>query len=241
MLKRAFTALLITFFSLNILAQDLEIIDQNLIWIGATVKKPLENDWQVSLKLEERRFMGPDRAQQRVLPNIQVSKKISSRLKASAGLWVFTIYGPADPEITIGDETHEWRPHLNFNYNVSKRLMIRLKSELRLFTKLGSDHHFAPLRETAFLRERIRLSYRIPFGENTNLSLSEEVHLNAINFSGSPFRVFDQNRLVATLRHQLSDLIGLKLGYLYWFQPTGAEASYFGRHIIQTGINFTLH
>lgn len=237
--------LFLIFFTISLVtsasAQSFTTIDQSLIWGGVTVGKKLGNDWKLSLQVEERRYLHHFRAQQRIQPHVGLSKKLNEDWSFSGGIWIFSIYGPADADLDVSRETHEWRLYLSALYNLNERWAVKLQSELRTFMEAGADDHFdGHLRDENFLRKRFKVIYNQPLTDDLKLILSEELHLDVASTSGESFRNFNQNRVVAKFNYKLSPAVAVTLGYLHWFQPTRRDGEYFSRHILLTGLSLTL-
>ncbi len=221
-------------------SQNFNTIDQQLIWMGASTKIELPDDFELNLKFEERRFIFPDREQQRVIPDLQLTKKINERLKANVGLWVFTIFQPDTPFEPVNRKLFEWRPYFTFAYDTPGEQSFwtfAIISEYRLFMQSGGDDHFDNNLSHGVVRERLKAQYNRKLNDWLSIHLYEELHLNVA--SDIDIQTFDQNRLAAFGNFKLAPALTASLGYLYWFQPTAVEAQYFSRHIITTALNYT--
>jgi len=240
-MQRIFLSFLLLLISLiSTRAQSFKTINQSVIWGGLTVVKQMENDWRLSAVMEERRYLQNFRAQQRIHFKMGVDKKYNEKWLFDAGIWIFSIYGPADADLQVSDETHEWRLYLSGRYALNPRWALQLKSELRTFMEDGAESHFdGGLRENNFIRERLKIIFSQPITNKLKFTASEEVHLNVANTSGQAFQSFDQNRFAAKFSYRFSSMIKVNLGYLYWFQPTGAVSEYFSRHIATSSLSIT--
>ncbi|MDZ7845596.1 MAG: DUF2490 domain-containing protein [Owenweeksia sp.] len=221
--------------------QSFKTTNQELIWLAAKVKWSLQNDWTLSLKYAERRYLSPDRAQQRVVPDLAITKEIGSRTEIGGGLWVFSIFSPQDAAIPIETSIYEWRPYLKFSHKTGaskNKFLLGLQAEARYFNAPTARNHFdGPIASYAY-RGRGKIGYEILLSESLKLQLSEELFMNMA--SNQAISNFDQNRLRADLFIELLPAWQLKIGYLHWFQPTGEEATYFSRHILTTQLTYTI-
>lgn len=220
--------------SRSLQAQEFSTIDQSLIWIGATGKLKFNKGWEASLKLQERRYIFPDRGHQRVLPDIRFGKSFSDKNKLSAGLFVFRIAQPQTPFEPVGNYQHELRPYLTWEAPVkflSENLSSRVMWEFRIFKQESGGYG------DMLNRFRWKLQYTEKLSSRFALALGEEILLNG--FWQESVDIFDQNRLTADLKTKLSDRTELSTGYLYWFQPSGGDQTYFSRHILTIGFTYT--
>lgn len=241
MLKRFILLLNILAISHSSQAQDWHLLDQNLAWLGGKFEVKAPHDWSFYLKLEERRFVFPDRQQQRVIPDLAASKAFGSRWKASAGLWVFSIFQPGSAFEQVETVIHEWRPYFDVTHKIpwsKSSLGISLKSELRMLKEASSKHHFDQDFEQQTWRERLKIAYTYNINPNLKLTAGEEILLNLTSNEVIP--LFDQNRLFANISTQLFDNLDLKTGYLHWFQPTNLHNTYFSRHILTLELIYSL-
>lgn len=223
-------------------AQDFSTIDQQQLWVGATLKTALSPSWKLNLKLEERRFVFPDRAHQRVIPYVWVEKKFSEKWTATTGLWVFTIQTPSLVEAEVQQDIHEWRPNLRVIRSTTSgkhTFKLMLNNELRMLKMNDPEEtHFDGPVDITRLRERLKFEYQFAIAPAMKVSVGEEILVNVA--STDDFQFFDQNRLDASLLLKHSDHISSKVGYLHWFQPSGQAGSYFSRHVLILGFTYSM-
>lgn len=216
-------------------------IDQNLIWMGAELRANWRQDQYINLKVEERRFAFPDGRQQRVLPDLRYGRRFRDNWTVEAGLWFFEINQPQDPRVASTGQIKEFRPYFNvvkkWGLSPAQLWSLQVKSEYRLFRSVEAANHLKGpiLRED--IRERLKLAYSWQIAPGHQISFYDELHLTV--YSTRPYQWFQQNRLGTTYRYQVLSNLGVKVGYLFWFQPTGAPAQYFARQIFTFSIGYS--
>lgn len=217
-----------------------QTVEQSLVWVGASVNLELPKKYTVGLRAEERRYVFPDRRHQRILSNFYATKAFTANWKAEVGLWFFEITLPQSPfEKSLG-EAKEIRPYFSLtrSWDLSKgKLALRLQSEYRHFRGPEATSHFEGPVVSRRIRERLRVQYKYPLKNNQRFILAEELHLTV---ASRPEReVFQQNRLMAQYEKSWSPHFSSTLGYVFWLQPTGAQAEYFTRHILTAEFSYT--
>lgn len=219
---------------------DIRLVHQNLVWYRGFLECDLSNDWSVSLHVDERRYVFPDRSHQRLLPEIFVTKKLKSRSVLSGGLWWFNIFVPGDPFEPVSNQVREWRLYTSFarSYPLAKgAFRWRLEAEWRMFLSPGAANFFDGPPDLQVYRQRFLVGYKIPLKERWSLNISDELFLNlASNRGGVSF--FDQNRVSVRFDHDITDHFSTTIGLLYWFQPTTRPGEYFSRYILEVGIRY---
>lgn len=214
---------------------------QTLVWYRGFLECELNSDWSVSLHLDERRYVFPDRKHQRLLPEILVTRKLNPKSRLSGGLWLFNIYAPGDPFESVAFNLREWRIYSSFTRLYPFKtgtLRWRLEAEWRRFLSPDAGNHFDGPVELEVYRQRFLVAYRLPLSQRWSLDLSEELFLNlASNRGGISF--LDQNRISVRFDYQASKNLETRLGFLYWFQPTPQPMEYFSRSIVEVGVKYS--
>jgi|GEM_PF-1868021 len=207
-------------------------------WLVAKAQAKLSTKWTAFIELEERRFMGPDRALQRSLPYLGLSFKAKDQLSLGLAYLNFTIFSPDLADQPVQNHILEQRFNLwaNYTFGTKRNFSVQLKNEYRLFD-LQPDN--GNLNFKRFInRLRFMLAYNFPLSENWFFKASAEL---LINYSANTsFKYFDQNRLYLGVKHQLSDQHSLELGYLHWYQENRTTDLFFDRHIVRLGYVYTL-
>lgn len=225
--------------SLSVFAQEsLSLRHQTLIWLRGDLEYRINPSWSVTLHIEERRYIFPDRQQQRVFPDVFVTRKFKNGLKTTAGLWAFNIYAPGDPYEQVRFDQREWRPYASIGGTPQAgkgKIKWRIQAEWRIFLEPYASSHFDGPVELNVYRQRFLLGYQWEVGERWSMILAEELHLNPAS-TDSRAGFFDQNRITLDFVNQVSPAIKTKLGFLHWFQPTVVEKTYFSRYILTTAL-----
>jgi len=229
--------LFISTLSSSLLAQAQTIVDPSY-WLVAHTEFKFTSKWSSFVELEERRFINPERALQRVLPLLGLKYKANNRLSFELDYLNFTIFSPQIAATEITDNILEQRLSIAASYKFGKkqRFSLRLKDEYRLFDITPDDGKLEFKR--AIKRLRIRLAHRLSLSEKWTLNSSGELLLNyAANTS---FKTFDQTRFYLGFNYQLSLSHSLDIGYLNWHQESRTNALFFNRHIVRLGWIYTL-
>lgn len=232
-----FLGSLLLFSSVPIVAQSQ--FNDGLYWLRFKSKVEWQSDWNVVFQLEERRFLGPDRAHQRVLPEIQLHHKFNPRWKAYLSYLNFTIASPQTADIPVTEAVNEQRigTAVHYIYPIKKAsLHWRLLNEYRLFDRdpLDGRLNYAPFT----MRLRNEWSYHRSLGNGFAMVLAEELHLNwAANRN---YQVFDQNRITAGLAYQWNESLSTELDYIHWYQKNRSGTEYYNRHILRFTVNYDL-
>jgi hypothetical protein len=211
---------------------QIKTIPQQVGWLGLKVQAQLANGFNVGIRSEERRYLFPDARHQRIWANFFASKKISPAWQVSAGLWIFEISVPQNPQERTG-ELKEIRPYFFVRYSHPLKhgsLAFRLQSEYRSFRGTDAPHHFKGEIVRQSIRERFKLTYTVPLDRQHRVILADELHLRV---ASTPRRfLFQQNRVIAQLERDWSPKLSTNLGYVFWFQPTGQPKEYYTRQIV---------
>ncbi len=226
--------------------EDLQLRHQALYWLGADWGYRWGRGYEVSIEAEERRYFpgaggAPFLRHQRILPNVYLSKRWGRGWRAGVGQWLFTIARPQDPTQPVSALIPEHRTYLRLRkrYRRSQGAFWqwRLQSEYRLFRGAGEGPFSGPVAREDY-RQRFRFTYSWPLGQDWHLSVGDELHLRlATTGSGG---LFQQNRIMARFSRRWGAAQRLKttLGFIQWWQPSGAPRSYYSRYIFRFQIGY---
>lgn len=233
LLKQPFLILSLVLFSINPSKSSAQVTyTDGLYWLRFHTQVHWDSPWSLSLQLEERRFLGPDRAHQRVLPELQLHYAFSDRFQAYASYLNFTIAAPGTADLPVISSVNEQRFGLAVAYSAplkKGKLAWRMLNEYRLFDSnpLDGELSYAPFVN----RLRNEWSYTIPLSSKIKAFFAEELHLNWS--SNRSYQVFDQNRLTAGIRYQWTKDFSTEIDYIHWYQKSRSGTEFFNRHILR--------
>ena len=230
------------FLSTTVLAQnDLTLRNQTLVWYRGFIECRLNASWSVSVHVDERRYVFPDRRHQRLFPEVFVTRKLKKNAEVSGGAWMFNIFVPGDPFEAVQYDLREWRLYgsLTKKYALSRgSLRWRLEAEWRMFLDPVAESHFDGPVQLEIYRQRFLFGYRIPISPSWNFDVSEELFLNLVSNRGG-VSFFDQNRISLRFAYSAGKHVETMVGMLHWFQPTLTPREYFSRYIMEVGIKYS--
>jgi hypothetical protein len=227
---------------------NLALWHQALYWLGADFGYRWGGGYEVSIEAEERRYFSATRGatfvrHQRILPNVYLSKRWGAGWRAGLGQWLFTIARPQDPARPVTALIPEHRTYLRLRKRYrrpgGRYWQWRLQSEYRLFRQAGGGPFRGPISREDF-RQRLRFSHSWPLGQGWRLAVGDELHLRlATTGTGG---LFQQNRVMARFSRRWGAAQRLKttLGFIQWWQPTGAPRSYYSRYIFRFQVGYRL-
>jgi len=210
-----------------------------LYWLGFKVKTEFGDKWSASLEFEERRFMFPDRAHQRTLPDVSVFYHFSPEWKTGLSYTNFSIRSPGTADLPISSILSEQRYSLflakSFKLSQKDGMYTQWKTELRNFDRDPNDGELNYLDYLIRLRFLFRYSYTLE--NNWKLNCGDELHLHTAG--NSDHQLFDQNRIFAGISKSISDW-NCALGYIFWYQKNRKGSAIFSRHILRFTCTYTL-
>ena len=202
-----------------------------LYWLRVQTQFIFSPKWSGSLELEERRFLAPDRAHQRVFPDLRLFYHFTPSWKTGIGYTNFSISGPGTADIPVNQVLHEQRYALflarKFKWE-QKSLATQWKSELRNFDRDPLDGELNFLDYVIRLRFLAKYSYAI--NQRWKLSAGDELHINVAG--NTDYQFFDQNRVFGGLSYNHQDF-SYGLDYIFWYQKNRRGSAFFHRHILR--------
>lgn len=235
-----FLVLLITLF--NFIPQKGEAQEQitdALYWFRFQTNLDISPKWTVRFELQERRFLGPDRAHQRVLPEVDIVYHFDNGLNLGFGYTNFSIRSPQTAELPISSVLSEQRyaSILKKSWKLQKNdaLSLQWKTELRNFDRDPLDGSLNYL--DYLIRLRFLAVYKYSFSETLNCKLGDELHLHPEG--NTDHQLFDQNRIFTGLSYKTKDW-QYALDYIYWYQKNRKGSVFYHRHILRFTLLYTI-
>ncbi len=203
-----------------------------LYWLRFQTNIKWDSPWSASLQLEERRFHSPDRAHQRVLPELQLHYNPKAEHEFYLSYLNFTIAFPQTADLPLIEAVNEQRFGLAYVYTHkldSYQLGFKTLNEYRLFDSNPNDGdlNYIPFR----MRWRNEISCRVALSEKWGLFLAEELHLNWA--ANQKYQVFDQNRISLGFRYKINSDLFTELDYIHWYQKNRSGTEFYNRHILR--------
>lgn len=212
-----------------------QVVDA-LYWARVQTTFKWGSKWSGSFELEERRFIGPDRAHQRVLPDFRFFYHFRPNLKTGLGYTNFSIRSPQTANLPIEQVLSEQRYAVflagkwNFNQGAFN---AQWKTELRNFDRDPLDGKLNYL--DYLIRLRFLTEYSHPLKANWQAKLGNELHLQP--FGNLEQELFDQNRIYTGISYK-SGNYNYGLDYLYWYQKNRKGSVFYHRHILRFTIQY---
>ncbi len=208
-----------------------ERIVDGLYWLRVQTNFEINELWTGSFELEERRFLGPDRAHQRVLPEFKLFYKLKDRYQLGIGYTNFSIRGPQTAELAIEQVLSEQRYAFIAKSKwkwLNSSIVTQFKTELRNFDRdpLNGQLNYLDY----LIRLRFLGAYQYPIAKNWQLKIGDELHLHTLG--NVDYQLFDQNRIFTGLSFSKGDW-SYGLDYLYWYQKNRKGSVYYHRHILR--------
>jgi len=182
-------------------------------------------------EIEERINLNPVE-QSQLFTHVHLHYRTKPWLDVAAGFSFNVTNPPYNPSLSV-PELRPWQEaslmknlgkdiQFQFRYRVDERFIHKNDRQV-----LEDGYHFN-------WRHRFRIQFSKPIAEFNNnkiltLKLSDEVMLNA----GDVPRLFDQNRIFASLEIKINDRFSYECGYLNLIQPVTDDV-YYERHIIRS-------
>lgn len=212
-----------------------KVTTQKLMWTIYNLKHTFDDDWTLSVSMEERFYVNPVRQHQWLVVN-RLGRKISPNWKATLGFTYFIQTLPHDPESEETFSRLELRPHQIFTnvnqYSDRFRMAHRYNLEQRFIQKLNEQGEYG---ENGYELLNWRFRYRLlafyELDEHFTLKAGSEVMLNL--GPKNTYNVFDQNRAFLSVLYDLSPKFRMELGYINWYQQRSSGNAFFNRHILQ--------
>ena len=226
-------AFLLVLAALQSKSQD-TFISQWQAWFRYYNQAQLSEKFVLHTEVDERRNLNPSR-QSQFFTHVHLHHRIKPWLDVAAGFNFNLTNSQVNSSLTVPELrpwqeatlTKQFRKELQFQfrYRLDERFIHNNNKEV-----LTDGYHFN-------WRHRFRIQFSKPIVEFNNnrtltLKLSDEVMLN----SGDVPRLFDQNRLFASLEIKFNDHWSFESGYLNIIQPITDDVFY-DRHVIRS----TLH
>jgi Protein of unknown function (DUF2490) len=207
-------------------------------WFRYYNQTQLSEKFTLHTEIDERINLNP--AQQfQFFTHVHLHYRIKPWLDVAAGFNFNTTNPPFNPTLRI-PELRPWQEAIiiknlgkdiqfQFRYRLDERFIHNNDRQV-----LVDGYHFN-------WRHRFRIQFSKPiveFNNNRTLTLkfSDEVMLN----TGDVPRLFDQNRIFASLEIKLNERFSFESGYLNLIQPVTDDV-YYERHIIRSTLRHTIN
>lgn len=205
----------------------------NQLWFGYLSQLRFSNKWGAWADLHLRTKEDFVNNFSQSIVRLGLTYYVTDATKLTAGYAYISIY-PADAHKNITQPEH--RPWQQVQWHTkygTKRMMQWLRLEERFRRKILNDSTLADGHNFNF-RLRYNIWYDIPLSKkgivpnSWSFVLNDEVHINFGKQIVNNY--FDQNRLFAGFKYQLSDQANLQLGYMNLFQQLPAGNRYRSIH-----------
>lgn len=229
------TSLCLFSFSPILTTAQSHVVD-GLYWTRVQTTFKWGPKWSGSFELEERRFFGPDRAHQRVLPDFRFFYHFHPNLKTGLGYTNFSIRSPQTANLPIEQVLSEQRyaVFLAGKWNLDKgAFKAQWKTELRNFDRDPLDGELNYL--DYLIRLRFLAEYSHPLKGNWKAKFGDELHLQPYGNIEQQF--FDQNRIYTGISYK-SGNYNYGLDYLFWYQKNRKGSVFYHRHILRFTIQY---
>jgi Protein of unknown function (DUF2490) len=184
------------------------------LWVGANVTVAFQNQWQWHNDAGYR-TNGVNLVPHQYLYRTGIRKIFSTKWNAAAGAAFFSTrisYNKADHE--FGNEYRAWQ-EVNHQYEWKNgfSLQNRFRAEERFFEEVSTRDAYKALR----LRYRVGLTKR--FAEKWTVQVADEYmrQLQQKQF------LYNQNRTLVSLGHDLKKHVQLQAVYIWQQRPTGSQ------------------
>jgi hypothetical protein len=227
-----FLALVFLFLFSTLSFSQKTITHQELLWMRYFLKYEFSNKYAFKQEVEERVYF-KNWSQHQLISRTQVDKKLGLNWSVAAGLTLFRLSLPQDPNSKDKTIQNEIRPQFSFSNQQS------LSSKIKLDHRYLTEVRFFENESNKFDYSNIRIRYKAEFHflltQQLHLLVFDEILLNA--GSNIVQNVFDQNRIGASFLYQTNTPFSFELGYFKWFQQRPSGTEFYSRDIIR----FTLH
>lgn len=217
--------------SLNAL-QGQKHFNDGLYWLRLKFRSQFSEHWSASLEFEERRFISPDRAHQRVLPDLRVFYHFAPKWKTGLGYTNFSARSPGTASLAIQSTLSEQRFAFlllrSFAVGPKAKIKGQWKSELRNFDRNPGDEKLEYL--DYLVRLRFLGQYSLQINEDWRFALGDEIHLHPLG--NTDHQLFDQNRIFGGFT-KLYKHWSFSLNYIYWYQKNRKGNAFYSRHILR--------
>ena len=234
-MRRIFLCIIVCYvFNSSLIAQVSKSTDNiNQVWLGYLNQTRLSDRWGIWADLHLRtkeNFV--DNFSQSIV-RLGLTYYVTDATKLTAGYAYISIY-PADAHKKITQPEH--RPWQQVQWHTKygkKRMMQWLRLEERYRRKILNDSTLADGSNFNF-RIRYNIWYDIPLSKkgivpnSFSFVLNDELHINFGKQIVNNY--FDQNRLFAGFKYQLSDHNNIQFGYMNLFQQLPAGNRYRSIH-----------
>ncbi len=206
-------------------------IPQWQAWFRYFNQTQLSEKFALHAEIDERRILNPSR-QFQFFTHVHLHYRVKPWLDVAAGFNFNLTNSPLNPSLSVPELrpwqeatlTKQFRKEIvfQFRYRLDERFIHNNDKQVLL-----DGYHFN-------WRHRFRIQFSKPMVQfnndrNLTLKLSEEVMLN----SGDVVRVFDQNRIFASLEMRLNNHWSIESGYLNLIQQV-TDDIFSERHVIRT-------
>ena len=209
-------------------------ISQWQAWFRYYNQTQLSEKYALHVEVDERRILNPSQ-QFQFFTHIHLHHRVNPWLDIAAGFNFNVANSAVKPSLAVP----EFRPWQEATLTKQFQKELKFQFRYRLDERFIHNNNKEVLMDgyRFNLRHRFRIQFSKPILEFNNnrtltLKLSDEVMLN----SGDVPRLFDQNRLFASLEIKFNNHWSFESGYLNIIQPITDDVFY-DRHVIRS----TLH
>jgi hypothetical protein len=222
-------------------AQEREILETPVLWTKYNLTWKIDEKWSITSAGDQRQFISPHR-QHMFLGELNAKRKFGNGWTFGMHFSYVRFTLPHNPEVTETITRWELRPQQSLTYSRALgekwKFAWRAELEQRFFEAFDGDgilqdgkYEFVSFR----LRNQLQLTYQI--GPRLSLIGFNEYHVHAGNDLPS---FFDQNRVGASLKYNLTKNLAFETGYLNWYQRQRPENAYFLRHSYRVVLLITI-
>jgi len=217
-------------------SQD-EVFRQSLAWFRVSPSFKINPNWTAIGEVEYRMFMNPSRRHQLILPRLQVLRSLSEEWKVGGGVMYMSHFMPQFAE---NDDIFLRKEFRSF-------LVLKQKQTYKWGTysqRIISEQRWLELTEGNEGTEEYRLVWRFRYAISAAFNLNIKKNLRALAIcepmlnagKGVGKRYFDQLRLTAGLRTDLTERFTVGTDYLKWIQPNGSLTGLYNRDILRVTV-----
>lgn len=167
--------------------------------------------------------------QNQFITKVLLESPINNGLLLGNGIAYSKATSPQDPEATINNITHEFRPfvYLQQQFKVSDRslFLIKLTEEVRFFKHEDDCYQYGNL------RSRIQVEYDFDLNKKFTFKVYDEVLFNCLGKIDINF--FDQQRVSLATQYNINKHFAFELAYQNWYQKQSDGITYLDKNILK--------
>lgn len=213
--------------SVNSFAQK-KIINQNLNYFRYQLNLVTSKNSTIKTEFENRSYLFLAR-QNQFITKATLERKLDRNLLIGNGIVYSKATTPQDPEATKNIITHEMRPfiYLQHQISVSNRSIIltKLTEEFRFFKHQGTCYLYGNI------RSRIQLEFDFDLSKKFAFKLYDEVLFNCLGRKTINF--FDQQRISLATQYNINKNFNFELAYQNWYQKQSDGITYLDKNILK--------